>query len=613
MVDPETCGCICPPDDPCPAGLKMNQDRCRCECSGPVVCSAPKVQDPEACACICPPEEACPAHLTKDPETCQCVCPPGTGLCKDECVAPCLPTEAYNDDCKCEPIVCPPDRVLTCTCACPQGMAECDGNCLPACGPNQVFDGACRCVCRPNISCAEGWKLDPATCECVCGLTTCPAGKELDKQACQCICPRNQSCLTGQTPNPDTCICECGPEPCPPGKIKNKACRCECPRNIACRQGETLDPATCKCRCAPGSVIETIRVPCRGGIVSSTTALQAGVTYTMRASGTCRLGANNTGDAEYAYQTINPANPIYLQDKCVGNGKELGIGINDPVVDGTKTPYWGAYTTTHVYTTTFTGNGQTIDLNYHDCFYNDNEGEITIEILCPGTPTSTPVGTGTATPICTNTCPTGKTLDPQTCTCVCPAAECAAPFQRDPTTCGCVCPPNISCQKGESVDPKTCKCRCNPGATMETVTVPCSGAATLSTTSLQAGVTYVLRASGTCTIGYVLPPTPDTDAEYAFNPANPSIPGWDSCPGSTNLGIGIDDAILDGTKTPNWGAYSPTHVYTIGFVGKGAPISVNYHDCVLRDNVGTLQVDIICPGAAVGDPVDSGEEGTSNG
>jgi len=59
-------------------------------------------------------------------------------------------------------------------------------------------------------------------------------------------------------------------------------------------------------------VIETIRVPCRGAIVSSTTALQAGVTYTMRASGTCRLGANNTGDAEYAYQTINPANTIYL-------------------------------------------------------------------------------------------------------------------------------------------------------------------------------------------------------------------------------------------------------------------------------------------------------------
>jgi hypothetical protein len=76
----------------------------------------------------------------------------------------------------------------------------------------------------------------------------------------------------------------------------------------------------------------------------------------------------------------------------------------------------------------------------------------------------------------------------------------------------------------------------------------------------------------------------------------------DRCPGSTGyeLGIGIDDATFDGTKTPNWGAYNPAHVYTIGFVGKGAPISVHYHDCVHRDNVGSLQVEIVCPGASSG-------------
>ena len=152
---------------------------------------------------------------------------------------------------------------------------------------------------------------------------------------------------------------------------------------------------------------------------------------------------------------------------------------------------------------------------------------------------------------------------------------------------------------------------------METVTVPCSGAPALSTTSLQAGVTYVLRASGTCTIAYVRPLAPDADAEYAFQPSDPGNLGWvtDICPGPSGyeLGIGIDDATFDGTKTPKWGAYSPTHVYTIGFLGKGAPISVNYHDCVHRDNIGSLQVAIICPGASSGEPTDTDQDGGSSG
>lgn len=394
VVDPETCGCVCPTDNPCPTGQVMNPESCLCGCEEPVVCAAPQVADPEACTCVCPPEEACPAPLVKDPETCRCACPTGTGLCNDACVGPCLPTETYNADCECEPIVCPPDRVLTCTCACPPGMAECDGLCLPACGPNQVFDGACRCACRPNITCAEGWIPDPTTCDCVCGLTGCPAGKVIDERRCACVCPPNQSCLTGQTLNPETCRCECGPAPCPTGKVKNNRCRCVCPTDIACQPGETLDPETCACRCVRGSLLERVRVPCSGASVVSSTVLRAGVTYVLRASGTCRLGPNNTGDAEYAFQTINPANPVYIIDKCSPSGIDLGIGVNDPTVDGSKTPHWGAYSLSHVYTTGFTGNGAPITLNYHDCYFPDNQGELTVEILCPGAPVREPTDTG---------------------------------------------------------------------------------------------------------------------------------------------------------------------------------------------------------------------------
>jgi len=110
VVDPETCGCICPPDNDCPDGKTIDPASCLCECDPPVVCTAPKVEDAETCTCICPPDLACTANRTLDPETCECVCPVGTSLCNDTCIAPCLPTEAYDDECHCVPIVCPPDH-----------------------------------------------------------------------------------------------------------------------------------------------------------------------------------------------------------------------------------------------------------------------------------------------------------------------------------------------------------------------------------------------------------------------------------------------------------------------------------------------------------------------
>jgi len=122
-----------------------------------------------------------------------------------------------------------------------------------------------------------------------------------------------------------------------------------------------------------------------------------------------------------------------------------------------------------------------------------------------------------------------------------------------------------------------------------------------SKAKLAKGKHYILRASGTCTIG---PPTDaspidSSDAEYAFLPSDPFdlssvVDRCGSRGANIEFGIGVDDPDIDSEKTPHWGDYNPSHVYSIDFVGKGATIGLNFHDCVYRDNEGELQVEIIC-------------------
>lgn len=136
---------------------------------------------------------------------------------------------------------------------------------------------------------------------------------------------------------------------------------------------------------------------------------------------------------------------------------------------------------------------------------------------------------------------------------------------------------------------------------VETIPVPRSGNVKTSTTVLQAGVTYKLRASGTITVS-VGNPCPFADAEYERFDAS----GADSCGlfgdlafDGTDTGIGINDTVLDGAKAPKWGPYTTSHEYTIDFVGLGAAITVNYHDCpgCTGDNTGpnSLIVEIFAP------------------
>jgi hypothetical protein len=124
--------------------------------------------------------------------------------------------------------------------------------------------------------------------------------------------------------------------------------------------------------------------------------------------------------------------------------------------------------------------------------------------------------------------------------------------------------------------------------TLDVLSVPSSGASVTTTAILQSGVKYTVRASGTIKVNNGSPPL--GDAEYAFDPL------IDGC--TTNgldLGIDIDNPTASGKKLVSWGSYQPSHVYEIPFVGKGAAISFNYHDCGYADNSGSFTVEVIQP------------------
>lgn len=120
---------------------------------------------------------------------------------------------------------------------------------------------------------------------------------------------------------------------------------------------------------------------------------------------------------------------------------------------------------------------------------------------------------------------------------------------------------------------------------VDTLTVPVNGSSVTSTKVLENGVTYRLVASGTATIEPIGPVL--ADAEF-FNFGNPN----DGIP-SVDIGLGIDDPTFDAFRTPDWGPYSPSHVYQVDFVGKGAPIDANFHDGFHLNNSGTLTLEIL--------------------
>jgi hypothetical protein len=122
------------------------------------------------------------------------------------------------------------------------------------------------------------------------------------------------------------------------------------------------------------TVVDTLTLPVDGSDVVSTFVLQDGEGYRLRASGVCIPRDGDEGDAEW-YDFSDPKTM-----DTIGT-TDVGIGIDDPIVDGTKTPFWGPYSTSHVYVVDFVGKGAPITAKYHDPVYSNNAGELTVEVL----------------------------------------------------------------------------------------------------------------------------------------------------------------------------------------------------------------------------------------
>jgi hypothetical protein len=122
--------------------------------------------------------------------------------------------------------------------------------------------------------------------------------------------------------------------------------------------------------------IETITIPCNGTNVMSTNLLASGVTYRLRASGTCIANDNNNSGADAEYVGYNFLNGPFDTSSNV----DCGIAVNDTTPGQDKLPDWGAYTSSHNYQTMWMGLGARITVMFHDPDFDNNEGSLTLAI-----------------------------------------------------------------------------------------------------------------------------------------------------------------------------------------------------------------------------------------
>ncbi|MEO6599368.1 MAG: choice-of-anchor C family protein [Polyangiaceae bacterium] len=172
-------------------------------------------------------------------------------------------------------------------------------------------------------------------------------------------------------------------------------------------------------------------------------------------------------------------------------------------------------------------------------------------------------------------------------------------------------PPSASAQidYGDRFSAEHCQTLTPEGySRVERILVPTDGSSVASQTPLEFGRTYKVRAWGTFKSGG--PGDGLSDAEYNDFSASPkSI--FDTC-NNVDTGIAINAAGAT-AKATHWGTECASHAYTLDVVGQGAPLKLNFHDCALGDNHGTLTVDVLapapsCPGASALTPlaVDNG-------
>jgi len=104
-------------------------------------------------------------------------------------------------------------------------------------------------------------------------------------------------------------------------------------------------------------------------------------------------------------------------------------------------------------------------------------------------------------------------------------------------------------------------------AVIQTIAIPTDGT-TVSSTTLASGINYILEVSGFFNVGG----GNQADAEY-YDFGNPK-----DFNGAVDIGVSVDQTPFD------WGAYSPTHVYSGVIMGTGVAVDFSYADTEPGDN-----------------------------
>jgi hypothetical protein len=122
-------------------------------------------------------------------------------------------------------------------------------------------------------------------------------------------------------------------------------------------------------------------------------------------------------------------------------------------------------------------------------------------------------------------------------------------------------------------------------ALIDTLSVPATGGTITSNVTLQAGLPYLLAASGTFSAGANI----TGDAEYSSGPTSyvwqEPVEGYESY-GNDLLDLRVDGAFV------NWGPFNANHLYTRSIVGAGNKVAFDIYDIYSPNNQGALTVDI---------------------
>ncbi len=131
--------------------------------------------------------------------------------------------------------------------------------------------------------------------------------------------------------------------------------------------------------------IERIPIPTDGSSVVTKTVLEFGRVYKVRAWGTFDSATAGDGlsDAEYMNFSNPPASII---DSC--SNVDIGVAINAPA-PAAKVTRWGTECASHSYTLEVVGQGAPLDLSFHECKLDDNQGILNADLfalqnVCPG-------------------------------------------------------------------------------------------------------------------------------------------------------------------------------------------------------------------------------------